>query len=60
VTSAEQTGDELTITVETTTPGPGCMNAAVLTQPMDVVSIPRPPAGVLIRFIERARTQNCP
>lgn len=60
VSSAEQAGDELTITVDTITPGPGCMNAEVLTQPVDVVSIPRPAAGVLIRFRERTGTQTCP
>jgi hypothetical protein len=48
------------ITVETTTPGRDCMAAAVLTQPVDVVSIPRAAPGVLIRFVERERVAQCP
>ncbi len=60
VLEAQQQGDELKITVETTTPGANCMTASVLTQPVDVVSIPRPAAGVLIRFVERERVANCP
>lgn len=60
VSAAEQSGDELRITIETTSPGPNCMNAAVITQPVDVVTIPRPKPGVIIRFIERERTRDCP
>lgn len=60
ILDAQQLGDELRITVETTSPGPHCMNASVLTQPADVVSIPRPAAGVIIRFVERERVADCP
>lgn len=60
VTAAVQTADELQVTIETTSPGRDCMNAAVITQPADVVTIPRPKPGVIIRFIERERTGDCP
>ena len=59
VTSVQQVGDEVQVTVETTTPGPNCMTASVITQPADVVSIPRPAPGVLIRFVERERVGDC-
>jgi len=60
VIAAERIGDEVRITIETTTPGRNCMAATVLTQPVDVVSIPRPQAGVMIRLVERERAGDCP
>jgi hypothetical protein len=60
ITGVERVGDELRVIVETTIPGPGCMTTSALTQPLDAVRIPRNERGVLIRFIERERTRDCP
>lgn len=59
VIGAERSGGELKVTIETTTPGPNCMSASVITQPADVVCIPRQPQGVIIRFVELERTSDC-
>ncbi len=58
VTGALRFEDELVIEVETVRPG-DCPVAAVMTQPMDVVEIPRADANVIIRFAERTRTTSC-
>jgi hypothetical protein len=59
VTSAKRFEDELLIEVETQLPG-NCPSAAVMTQPLDIVSIPRNEPNVIIRFVERERTASCP
>ena len=59
VTGAVRVADELVIEVESVKPG-NCPTMAVMTQPMDVVEIPRPAANVLVRFAERTRISPCP
>lgn len=58
VTGVQRVGDEMLIDVESTSPG-NCPSAAVMTQPVDVVRIPRADAKVLIRFVERERISDC-
>ncbi len=53
-----RTGGELRIEVVQTSPGPGCMAASVMTQPVDVVMVPA--AGVTgWSFIDLAATGAC-
>lgn len=62
VTSVQRVGGELLIEIESTSPG-NCPSAAVMSQPVDVVSIPSIPrtdAQVIIRFVERERVATCP
>lgn len=58
VKGAKRFADELLIEVETTRPG-GCPTAAVMTQPMDVVAIPRVEPHVIVRFVETTRVSDC-
>jgi hypothetical protein len=54
---AESNG-ELTIGVVETTPGPNCMTSSALTQPVDVVAIPRVNARSW-SFVERKEVRGC-
>ncbi len=58
VQRVSRSGGELRIEVVETSPGPGCMTTAALTQPVDVVVVPA--AGVTgWSFIDRAATRPC-
>ena len=59
VKGARRIADELVIEVEIVRPG-DCPAAAVMTQPMDVVAIPRTEPHVIVRFIETTRVGECP
>jgi hypothetical protein len=53
-----QAGGELTIEVEETAPGPNCVTTSVLSQPVDVVTVPAvgPQSW---RFVERNEVRGC-
>jgi len=57
VTGAVETNREVVIDVRSTSPGPGCAVTLGLTQPMDIVKLPR--STRTVRFAERSEITNC-
>lgn len=58
VDRVRQVNGELTVEVVETTPGPNCMTAASLTQPVDVVVVPALTARSW-SFVERKEVRGC-
>jgi PrcB C-terminal len=57
IESARATVDQLTVSVRVESPGTGCGVLTVMTEPVDVVSVPRLDVGV--QFVERSETGSC-
>ena len=56
IESATERGDALAIAVSGTSPGRGCVTLTVITNPVDVVRLPRHSA---VSFVERRQTRDC-
>jgi hypothetical protein len=57
VDSAVRAADAVEVTIRATSPGEGCVTAAVYTQPVDVAKIPAGPLP--IRFREQTVAASC-
>ncbi len=57
IDSAQATVDQLSVSVRVVSPGSGCAVLTVMTQPVDVASVPRLDVGV--QFVERSETLGC-
>lgn len=60
IASVTARGGRIEARVVTSTPGKGCVVAAMMTQPLDVVRVPRPRAGELdVRFADTLVVRDC-
>ena len=57
VTAASRTGGSTTVRLESRSPGPGCGVLTVITEPVDVVKMPRTVGSVV--FEETPRVRSC-
>ncbi|GJG86679.1 hypothetical protein tb265_18600 [Gemmatimonadetes bacterium T265] len=57
VTNVRRDGPDTVVDYTVTEPGPGCMTAAVMTAPVDVVRVPRPDG--VVRFARRTVRRPC-
>lgn len=57
IDSVQATVDQLTVSVRIVSPGSGCVVPTVMTQPVDVVYVPRLEVGV--QFVQRSETREC-
>lgn len=60
VTRASSEGEAVAAEVVTTTPGKDCVVTMAMSQPLDIVRLPRPAAGsVPVRFVEKVVAEDC-